>query len=975
MELPDKILQHLSHLIEGELLTDNSAKISYATDASVYYERPVAVAIPKNVSDIEKLVVFASENNFPLIPRAGGTSLAGQVVGNGLVVDVSKYLTEIIEVNEQEKWVRVQPGVILDELNRKLADKGLFFGPETSTANRCTLGGMVGNNACGLHAVVYGTTRDHILEVSGFLSDRSKVTFGPLLKPEFEVKCKSETLEGNIYKYLNNILSDTGNRQSIIENFPDPGLIRRNHGYAIDQLLDTDPFTGNGKPFNFSKLIAGSEGTLMFITEIKLNLVDLPLREKVLVCAHFNSVNEALKANIVALKHQVTAVELMDDIILNASKGNIDQQKNRFFVKDEPKAILMIELVHESKDQVLANAELLINDLKTNGLGFHFPLLYGDDTRKAWNLRKAGLGIMANIPGDKVSVTVIEDTAVHTDVLPGYIEEFSRIMEKFGEDCVYHAHAGTGEIHLRPRLNLKQQGDIDKFENLGWEIAHLVKKYRGSLSGEHGDGRLRGQFIPFMLGDRVYQLLVSLKQVCDPLNIFNPGKIINTPNMRDNLRYASGETRQIETVFDFSDKLGIVRAAESCNGSGDCRKLHTAGGTMCPSYMATRDERHVTRSRANILREFLTGSQTKNPFDHKEIYEALDLCLSCKACKSECPGSVDIAKLKAEFLQHWYDAHGIPLRSRLIANISKINKMGSVLPQLTNFIITKGLVSVSLKKMLGFATERSLPIIQPTPLRQWIKSNSLKLKEKNYKGEVVLFIDEFTNYNDTHIGITTIRLLSHLGYKVNVTKHAESGRAYLSKGLLRKARSLAINNVLLLSDIVSDQKPLIGIEPSAILTFRDEYPDLVGSDLKNKALTLAKNTFLVDEFISREIEAGQIDSALFTKKEAEIILHGHCQQKAVASTQSIIKMLTLPENYSIKEIPSGCCGMAGSFGFEKEHYEVSMKIGELVLFPAVREADPETIVVASGTSCRHQVKDGTGRQALHPVEVLFQALM
>lgn len=970
------ISQHISHLkkmLDGEILTDKATKIRYATDASVYYEEPRAVIIPQNNDDIKQIVNYAAEHKLPLIPRTAGTSLAGQVVGDGIVVDISKHFGNIIEVNTYEKWVRVEPGVILDELNRKLDSDKLFFGPETSTANRCMIGGMVGNNACGLHAVVYGTTRDHLLEVSGYLSDGSEVTFKPLLKNEFEQKCDLNSLEGNIYRNIRDILSVKDNRTEIIDNYPEPRLIRRNNGYAIDQLIDTDPFIKNNKPLNISKLIAGSEGTLMFITEIKLNLVDTPPKEKALVCAHFNTINSALKANIIALKHGVTAVELMDDIVLNASKGNIEQQKNRFFVDGDPKAILLIEFACDTKVEIDKFSKAMIDEMQKANLGYHFPILLGNDTKKAWNLRKAGLGIMSNIPGDKKSVTVIEDTAVHPDVLPEYIEEFAKIMDGYGEECVYHAHAGTGEIHLRPRLDLKKTSDIEKFEKLAIDIAKLVKKYRGSLSGEHGDGRLRGEFIPFMLGDKVFGMLKELKSTWDPYNIFNPGKIIDTPKISENLRYNLGETRSIDTIFDFSDKLGIVRATESCNGSGDCRKSPEAGGTMCPSYMATRDEKNVTRSRANILREFLTKSTKSNPFNHKEIYEALDLCLSCKACKSECPSSVDVAKLKAEFLQHWYDANGIPLRTRVIANISKINRIGALVPSITNFFMSNAVTASVMKNVLGFAKERSMPLLQKTTLKHWAEKNVKN--SSDYKKEVVLFIDEFTNYNDTHIGITTIRLLTRLGYKVSIVQHAESGRAYLSKGLLRKARKIAIQNVTKLKDIISDDKPLIGIEPSAILTFRDEYPDLVGSELKESAIKLAKNTFMVDEFIANEKELGAIDCKMFIEKSRDILLHGHCQQKAVASTTPTINMLTIPKNYNIKEIPSGCCGMAGSFGYEKEHYNVSMQIGELILFPTVREAKTETIIVAPGTSCRHQIKDGTGKEALHPVEVLFEALV
>ena len=963
---------NIKNLIHGEVLIDRASKIRYATDASVYYEEPQAVVIPKSKNDIQKIIKYAAKHKLPLIPRAAGTSLAGQVVGSGIVVDISKYLTRIIEINRDEKYVIVEPGVILDNLNRKLKIDNLFFGPETSTSNRCMIGGMVGNNACGLHAVKYGTTREHVLEVSGFLSDGSFVIFKPLNKNEFLRKCELKTLEGSIYRNIRDVLSDKDNRNRIAENYPEQRLTRRNNGYALDLLADTDPFIQNGKPFNFAKLIAGSEGTLMFITEIKLNLVDAPPENRGLVCAHFTSVKNALKANIIALKYGVTAVELMDDTILNAALGNIEQRRNSFFIDGKPAAILMIEFAENSIADIESKSQAMINEMQKAELGYHFPVLYGDDIKKAWNLRKAGLGVLANIADDKKSVTVVEDTAVHPDFLPEYIEEFAAIMNSYSEDCVYYAHAGTGEIHLRPRLNLKKKEDVEKFRGIAWDIARLVKKYRGSLSGEHGDGRLRGEFIPFMLGDKVYSLLKDLKKTWDADNIFNPGKIIDTPPMDAFLRYKQGDIPHIETIFDFSDKGGIISAVENCSGSADCRKLPEAGGTMCPSYMATRDEKNVTRGRANVLREFLYLKNNGNPFNHKEIYEALDLCLSCKACKSECPSSVDVAKLKAEFLQHWYDSNGIPLRTRAIANISKINSLGALMPQVTNFFMKNGFISSVIKNVLGFAPERSIPLLQKTTLRKHIKKGLQN--PDNFKKEVILFIDEFTNYNDTHIGVTAIRLLTKLGYKVNAVKNAESGRTYLSKGMLRKAKKIAIKNVSLFKDIVSADKQLVGIEPSAILTFRDEYPDLVGKDLKNTAKQLAENCLMIDEFIASEFDKGNITSAMFHSDDKKILLHGHCQQKAVASTIPTKKMLSIPKNYSVSEIPSGCCGMAGSFGYEKEHYDLSMKIGEMVLFPAVRQAERETVIVAPGTSCRHQIKDGTERDALHPVEVLFGAL-
>lgn len=969
-------IKELALDLKGDLYFDQKTRVLYATDASAYRELPLAVARPKDKSDLLKLVHFADNYKTSLIPRTAGTSLAGQVVGNGIVVDVSKYFTKILELNEKERWVRVQPGVILDELNMFLKPYGLFFGPETSTSNRCMIGGMVGNNACGSHSIIYGTTRDHTLSTKVILSDGSEVEFKPLRTEEFNQKLQGEKLENKIYQHIHKILSEKSNQNEIRNEYPHKSIYRRNTGYAIDLLLETEPFTPNEKQFNFSKLICGSEGTLGLITEIKLNLVDVPPKEIAVIAAHFKTKEEAFRANLIALKHNPGAVEMMDQTILNLTKGNRNQLKNRYFIEGDPGAILIIEFARNTKDEIDKSCKNLIEGFKDSGYGYHFPIIYGNDTKKAWALRKAGLGVLSNMEGDAKPVSIIEDTAVNVEVLPDYMDDFQKILDKYKLECVYHAHIGSGELHLRPILNLKYSKDVEMFRTIGIEIAHLVKKYKGSMSGEHGDGRVRGEFIPIVIGEKNYKLLQELKSVWDPNHIFNPGKIVDVPSMTTFLRYESDRKEQeIETIFDFSNVGGILRATEKCNGSGDCRKTELSGGTMCPSYMATRNENDVTRARANILREFLTNSTKKNPFDHQEIKEVMDLCLSCKACKSECPSSVDVAKLKAEFLQHYYDAHGVPLRSRLIANITVINKLTSLWPALYNMVMKNKLISSLIMGVLGFAPNRSMPLLAKQTMSKWMKKYISELEDKNLNnGKVYLFNDEFTNYNDTDIGIKTVQLLTRLGYQVVIPKHIDSGRTYLSKGLVRKAKKIAIKNVNYLKDIITEKSPLVGIEPSAILSFRDEYPDLVGHVLKQTSLDLAKNTLMIDEFLKREIESGKINKDQFTFENKKIKLHGHCQQKAVASTDPTKFLLSFPVNYTVEEIPSGCCGMAGSFGFEKEHYEVSMKIGEMVLFPSVRESNKETVIAAPGTSCRHQIKDGTGRKALHPVEILYDAL-
>jgi Fe-S oxidoreductase len=688
-------------------------------------------------------------------------------------------------------------------------------------------------------------------------------------------------------------------------------------------------------------------------------------------------VDEALRANLVALDFAPSACELIDRHILECTRANHSQAKNRSFVVGDPGAVLVVEIRRDQEADMESAVAALQSAWAAAGYGYAVPVLRGAEGNKVWDLRRAGQGLMSNVVGDAKPREVVEDTAVDVRDLPAYIAEFNDILRsKYGIGCVYYAHASSGELHTRPLFDLKTEQGLKTFRGVATDIAHLVKKYRGSLSGEHGDGRLRGEFIPLMVGQECYGLMKAVKAAFDPGNIFNPGKIVDTPPMDTHLRHEPGHpTPEYETVFDFSNVLGVVRAAEQCNGSGDCRKSHMAGGTMCPSYMATREEKHTTRARANILRHILNHpADAAKPFDSAEIKEVMDLCLSCKACKSECPSSVDIAKLKAEFLQHYYDSHGVPLRSRLVAGFADGARLASVFPGIYNAVFQTPWIRKTFNRIVGFHPERTLPKVNRVTLRHWFKNRSSLQPAGKRNGRVHLFCDEFTNYNDLDAGIAAVELLELLGYEVVLPRHVESGRASLSKGLIRRARSFAEENVRLLSPVVSESEPLIGIEPSAILGFRDEYPVLVAPPLRESARALAPHCLLLDEFIAREADAGRITAALFTDRPQAIHLHGHCHQKATASLDPTIRMLSLPKNFTVKIIPSGCCGMAGSFGYEAEHYDVSMKVGELVLFPAVRKLDGDSVVAAPGTSCRHQIHDGTKRKALHPAEILRAAV-
>ncbi len=971
----------INNLYSGEFFSGESEenllqKLAYATDASVYQEMPHAVALPKNAEDIKLLIAYAHNNKTTLIPRAAGTSLAGQVVGSGVVVDISKYFNNILEVNPNQKWVRVQPGVIRNDLNVYLKPYGLMFGPETSTASRAMVGGMIGNNSCGLHSIVWGAVRDHLLEIKAFLSDGSQVVFKALTLPEFDAKCQLKSLEGQIYRSFKAILENKQNQEAISEGFPDAHITRRNTGYALDSLVQEYQNLLNGGTFNFCKLIAGSEGTLCFVTEATLNILPLPPKENALVNVHCHSLKESLLVNLIALEHHCYASELIDKLVVDLTENNAEQTRNRSFVEGSPVAILMVEFFEETQEKLSLKVQAFINHCKNEGLGYSFPVLLNQETSKAWELRKAALSILSNQKGDLVPTNLIEDCAVLPKDLPNYIDEIEALLQKYEIAYSISAHAGAGELHVMPMMNLRNQKGKDLFRTILEETAIIVKRYKGSLSGEHGDGRLRGEFIPLMMGEHNYRLFEEVKHIFDPNNVFNQGKITASPAMNASMRvHEEIKKPLINTLFNFTEEEGILKLAEKCIGSGDCRKTEVTGGTMCPSYMATRAETDSTRARANMLRHFYTENGPNSSPTQHATKQVLDLCLSCKACKTECPSSVDVTKMKAEFTQNYYDKNGIPLRARLVANFSKLMKLASYVPGVYEWFYSKKSLRVLANNLVGFHPERSMPHLSKELFSVWFQKIGSLQNPKTPISSIYIFADEFTEFNDSHIGIKLVQLLQKLNYEVLIPKHVESGRSSLSKGFVKNAKKIANKNITLLANLVSDNSPLIGIEPSAILSFRDEYPVLVDQNLQEKAAQIAQNSYLFEEWFAQEIEKGHINKTSFTQATKLIKLHGHCHQKALSSLVPSKKALSLPVNYQVQLIPSGCCGMAGSFGYEKEHYDISMKIGELVLFPAVRNFEKEIIIAAPGTSCRHQILDGTSKIALHPIEILFDALV
>jgi len=962
----NRALEELAGRIEGDLRTDPVHRRLYSTDASVYQQLPLGVVCPRHRADCEAIVRFAGEHGIPLIPRAAGTSLAGQCVGTGLVVDVSRYMTEVLEVHAEQRWVRVQPGVILDDLNDLLAPDGLMFGPETSTSNRCMIGGMIGNNAAGSHSIVHGATRDHVLEIEAVLADGTVTRFGPLTDQELSARRGRDDLEGAIHRELIELLQS--NRERIAERSPKPEILRRNTGYPLDRLLAHQPLADDGPPFNLAPFLCGSEGTLVLLTEARLNLIEVP-RHNLVVCAHFASIGEGTRGTVLALQHDPSAVELMDGAILELSKKNLEAARNRLWVQGDPEAVLAIELFDDDPAALRQRADALIAAFGEAGMGYAFPIVESERVPQVWAVRKAGLGLLTGKRGDHKPVTVVEDVAVAPADLPRYVERMQELMGRYEATAVYYGHASVGELHIRPVLSFRDADDVKAFRNIARDVAELAGEFDASLAGEHGVGRLRAEFIEQVHGAEYVALLRRVKRAFDPQGLFNPGKIVDAPPMDTDLRITAGHAvPDVDTVLDWSAELGLLRAAERCNGAGACRK--SAGrGTMCPSYMATGEELHSTRGRANLFRHLLSTDDPKAALTSDELHQALELCLSCKGCASECPSSVDIARMKAEFLQHHHDAHGTPLAAAVLGQFGRFAAMARFTPTIASALSNTG----AAKKILGVDPRRPVPPFAPQTFSAWFRRHTPHA-HAGERGIAVLFVDEFTEYTEPAVGIAATEFLEAAGYRLIAPHGLDSGRTQISKGLLRRARAAFDKAITTLHPHAEQGVPIIGLEPSAILGFRDEAPDLLrGEEMKAKAATVADQALLFEEFVVQEDRAGRLDLLAFAADgPRRVLLHGHCHQKSLVGVQPSVDALELIPGAEVEVVPSGCCGMAGSFGYA--HYDISMAIGEQILFPAVRDAADGTIIAAPGTSCRHQIHDGTHRTALHPAQILRDAL-
>jgi FAD/FMN-containing dehydrogenase/Fe-S oxidoreductase len=1019
--LPE-FLADLRQQVAGEVRSDAFSRIFYSTDASLYQVMPHGVLIPRGVEDVQAAVTLAVRHGIPILPRGAGTSLAGQAVNAALVIDGSRHLDQILEVNPDERWVRVQPGVVLDDLNRHLRPLGLQFGPDPASSDRATMGGVVSNNATGSHSILYGMTADHVLEAEVILADGSTTIFGPLDDDALAERRRRDGLAGAIHRDIAALTSDPANQAAIRAGTPRHW--RRAGGYNLDRFVGegvafhhpTDP------RFNLARLICGAEGTLAAITALKLGLVPVPARTG-LALIHFQDLRQALLAVQIILAAEPSAVELLDSLGLQLCRDVPTYARLlATFLDTVPEALLIVEFQGESESELRHKVDRLQERLMAEKAGVVAFVPALDPARQAnvWQVRKASLGLVMSLKGDVKPVPFIEDAAVPVEHLADYVDEIDRYLAGIGTRATYYAHASAGCLHIRPLINTKLAREVAKMPDIARFSASLLRGYGGALSSEHGDGRTRSWLNEAFFGPELYRLYESVKRIFDPAGIFNPGNIVPSklipgelapdklvpnqlvPNqpvtvlpMTAYLRY--GEDYHVvphESQLDFSAEQGFDRAVEMCNGAGVCRKR--ASGAMCPSFMVTREEEHSTRGRANALRAAMSGLLPADALTSPRMYQVMDLCIECKACKAECPSAVDMAKLKFEFLARYHAAHGTPLRARLFGDIARISRLSSGrMAPLANWGLGNGIVRGLLERFVGISRRRQLPVFAREPFTAWFAGRGGRgavgtqgrdclvgqppppspSPKKAGGGEdarrVVLFNDTFNTYNTPEVAIAATELLEATGFEVMLPGHRCCGRPMISKGLVEQARDAARDTVERLAPFAALGLPIVGLEPSCLLTLRDEYAYLLPGDPRVPQIADCSLTF--EEFIAREADAGRLEW-VFADEPRRVLLHSHCHQKALVGSGPSRRVLSLPPGYTVDEVDSGCCGMAGSFGYEAEHYEISLAMAERRLLPAVRAADPDTVIVAAGTSCRQQIAHGSGRRAWHPAEVLRGAL-
>jgi FAD/FMN-containing dehydrogenase/Fe-S oxidoreductase len=944
----------LRRVVEGEVRFDRYSRLLYSTDASMYQVEPIGVVIPRHAGDVQAVLEVANRHSAPILPRGAGTSLTGQTVNRAVVLDFSPRMHRVLEVNAEEGWCRVEPGVVQDELNAHVRPQGRLFGPDTSTSNRATLGGMIGNNSGGAHSIVYGLTVGHVLELTCYLADGSRAVFGEVTPEAFSAKARLPGLEGQIYREVARIRRQYADE--IRARYPRHW--RRVCGYNLDELV-------KDRPLNMARLVVGSEGTLLTVVEARVRLVPCP-RATALDVIHFRDLVEALQVSQAILETGPYAVELTDKMILDLARGNLEHSQRMGFIQGDPAAILIVEYAGESEAEVRSKVEALEARRQRERFGYagHVALDPAEQ-QSIWKLRKAGLGLLLGMKGHAKPIAFVEDTAVDPRDLPEFVPRFREILRRHGADGAYYGHCSVGCLHIRPVIDLKTPRGIGQVQAIAGEVFDLVLEFGGAISSEHGDGRARSPYLPRVFGPTLYQAFREFKHAFDPKNLMNPGNLVEPPGVTEHLRYGPDDrTWEPQTLLDFSGQGGFAAAVEMCNGVGVCRKK--LEGTMCPSYMATRDEEHSTRGRANALRAVLSGRVPASDFTGRRLWEVMDLCLECKACKAECPSNVDMAKLKYEFLAHYHRANGLPLRNRLFGRIERVARLGARLTPLSNLVASSRAHRWLLERLVGIDRRRPLPAFARETFTRWFARHEAPAAAP--RGEVVLFHDTFVTYHVPAVGIAAVGLLEAAGYRVRLVDKRCCGRPLISKGMLDEARGHAAWNVERLLPWAERGVAVVGLEPSCLLTLRDEYVDLLRSD---GARRVAGQSLLLEEFLARERRNGLALS--FGGNGRKALLHGHCHQKALAGTAPTAAALRWA-GLEVQEVDAGCCGMAGAFGFEREHYDLSVALGRRRLVPAVEAAGADVVVVAPGISCRQQIEHLTGRRAKHPAEVLWESL-
>jgi FAD/FMN-containing dehydrogenase/Fe-S oxidoreductase len=944
--------QALRTRTRAEVRFDMVSRALYATDASVYQIMPLGVVVPCSREDFLQVLRVCLELRCPITMRGGGTSQAGQAIGAGVVIDTSKYVNKVLELNVAERWVRVEPGIVLDELNAQLRPHGLRFAPDVSTASRATIGGMMANNSSGARSVLYGKTIDHVLAQDVMLGDGSVVELRAQSFEDARRIAAGDSFEASCYRTVLELAAR--HREEVERRYP--RVLRRVGGYNLDEFIDPD------RPFNLAKMMVGSEGTLGAVLSATLNLVPLPNHKSVLAI-QFATLSDSLAATPLILRHRPSAIEVMDGFILNHTKQSPALHALReTFIEGDPASLLCVEFYGDRAEDLPPRMMAVEAELRSAGFGYRFVHATTPPAQAAvWSLREAALGLSMAMKGDAKSLSFVEDTAVPTERLRDYIERFLAIVNGHGTSAGIYAHASVGCLHVRPVVNMKTEAGVRTFEAIANDVADLVLEYGGALSGEHGDGLVRSPFMRKMFGAELYDAFRTIKQTFDPHGLFNPGKIVDAPPLTSNLRFGPHYVaHQPATYFDYSAHGGMAGAVEMCSGLGVCRK--TLEGTMCPSYMATRDEQHTTRGRADVLRLTMAGRLNEAGLGDKGVYDTLDLCLECRACKAECPVGVDVARFKSEFLADYWKRHGTPLGVRLLGNARRVAAWGSRFAPVANWIAGSSLGRAANEMLFGVDRRRTVPAFSRETLRNTVGA-------RTDGADALLFVDTFTNHYDPDIGRAALNVLTAAGVRTALAPNGCCGRSQISKGLLDDARALAARNADLLYDDARAGRPIVFCEPSCLSAVREDAPDLLRGEARHKAQVVASVSVLFEEFMAPRATALPL-----RKGPGTILLHGHCHQRSMALVTASRQLLSSIPGASVTDLEAGCCGMAGSFGYEQRHYEVSRAIAERKLVPAIRGRSADSVVVAAGTSCRHQIHDFANSPALHPA-VLLDSLL